>query len=145
MNDPDVTSIEVISVLQTDNQLPDSHFTKIKDRIYHVNHWLSEFGNPPDKGYFMLIIVDNVPQYWYRLANDEINIGRAEDNDIILEHDNISRLHCMIRKNNQSWQIVDNDSKNGLLVNGEKTMDRLLCDGDIVVIANTELIFLNNV
>ena len=144
MKGPDVTSMEVFSALQPDNQFSEKRFFEIRERISHVNHWLTEFGNPPDEGYFMLIVVDNAPQYWYRFVSDNVNIGRAEESDIMLNHDNVSRLHCTIQNNKHSWLITDNNSKNGLFVNGAKVSDRLLCDGDVVVVANTELIFIRN-
>jgi hypothetical protein len=49
-----------------------------------------------------------------------ITIGRAENNDVVLEHDQVSRFHAYVRPGEGCWYLVDNDSRNGTYVNGEK-------------------------
>ena len=50
-----------------------------------------------------------------------ISIGRAKDNNVIIENGNISRYQCKIRLINPfSFEIVDLGSSNGTFVNNEK-------------------------
>ena len=54
-----------------------------------------------------------------------VTIGRADTNDIVLLDSAISRVHAVIHKDKDRFAIVDNNSSNGVLVNGAK-ITRLL-------------------
>ncbi|TVQ79204.1 MAG: FHA domain-containing protein [Bradymonadales bacterium] len=54
----------------------------------------------------------------YRLVGKKIKIGRAVDNDIVLEHKSCSRYHAMIRVENNRVILEDLKSRNGVRVNG---------------------------
>jgi len=52
------------------------------------------------------------------LNKDKIIIGRAEDCDIHLDRASVSRHHAAIEKVDNSYQIIDLDSRKGTLLNG---------------------------
>lgn len=72
------------------------------------------------------------------LELDEYTIGRSEDNDIRLTERNISRRHCIVRKADEGWELLDEGSYNGTFVNGERVTEegRELNPGDIVNIGD---------
>jgi len=72
------------------------------------------------------------------LTLEEYTIGRAEDNDIRLTERNISRRHCIVRQNDDGWELLDEGSYNGTFVNGERVTEegRPLEPGDIVNIGD---------
>ncbi|MBK8039474.1 MAG: FHA domain-containing protein [Verrucomicrobiaceae bacterium] len=45
-------------------------------------------------------------------------IGRAADNDVVLENSETSRRHAMLFAQGQDWWITDMGSRNGILLNG---------------------------
>ena len=45
-----------------------------------------------------------------------IFIGRAEDNDIVLDEDYISNYHCKIFKKRFRWYIIDLESNHGTVL-----------------------------
>jgi pSer/pThr/pTyr-binding forkhead associated (FHA) protein len=49
-----------------------------------------------------------------------VNIGRADYNDIILNHDSVSTVHAKLQRREGVWVIVDLDSTNGTFVDGER-------------------------
>ncbi|MBN1138205.1 MAG: FHA domain-containing protein [Anaerolineae bacterium] len=60
-------------------------------------------------------------------------IGRAEDNDVIVDDRWVSRYHAEVRREEGRYVVVDQDSKNGTLVNGQRIGGPVaLADGDQV-------------
>ena len=70
-----------------------------------------------------------------------ITIGRSSENDITVNNPNVSRHHCQIVQfDNGTFGVVDFDSTNGTLVNGQRVYGQVsLKWGDRVHIAQTEL------
>lgn len=74
---------------------------------------------------------------------DEIKIGRARDNDIVIENLNISRYHVQIRQQNGLYYLKDNNSSNGTLVNGVKITKTEIIDGDVIGLGKYKIHFRN--
>lgn len=72
-----------------------------------------------------------------------ISIGRAEDNDVVLEGDEFaSSHHARIESNREGVWVLDLNSTNGTFVNGSRLDGRRrLREGDVVQIGETELKF----
>jgi predicted component of type VI protein secretion system len=54
------------------------------------------------------------------ISSQRTTIGRADDNDIVLPSNGVSKHHAMIEKTDQSFVLIDNDSANGVYVNGSR-------------------------
>jgi hypothetical protein len=119
----------------------DKALTSIGKRLSKVNSALKKLASIPQDSSFIVMLEDNEPKSCLPLEKDEFLIGRTPECDIIINSENISREHCKLYMNNGNWTVCDNDSKNGIFVNGEKTNERILCDGDIIHTGNIELIF----
>lgn len=70
-----------------------------------------------------------------------VSIGRDESCDITLPHVSVSKFHAQIICDNGSFYIVDNNSTNGVIVNGVPVSRRLLHEKDVITITNSKLIF----
>ena len=71
-----------------------------------------------------------------------LKVGREkETNDICISNNNISRNHFTINFKGGKYTIVDNNSTNGILVNGRKLKETVLNNADIINIADTTFIF----
>ena len=75
------------------------------------------------------------------LEMERTRIGRAEDNDLVLADPRASRFHAEIEHVPSGYIIRDLGSTNGTMVKGRKVQERLLEDGDKLVIGGTELRF----
>lgn len=64
-----------------------------------------------------------------------ITVGRARNNDIVLEHTSVSKLHLNFTRIDDEWFVQDGRSKNGTFVNGVRLgagAKQELSDGDLV-------------
>jgi pSer/pThr/pTyr-binding forkhead associated (FHA) protein len=69
-------------------------------------------------------------------------IGRRTESDVALRGKAVSRKHCRIDYDGDSYWIVDCDSHNGTFVNGRQIKRCMLYDGDLIRVGKVELDFL---
>ena len=74
---------------------------------------------------------------------DPTVIGRMNDCTIQLREPHASRRHAEIFTRADGWYIIDLDTRNGTLVNGEQVHERRLLPGDVVTIGKATLTFLD--
>lgn len=69
-------------------------------------------------------------------------IGRDSTLALILNDEEISRRHCRIKCRGETYVIEDLESKNGTYVNGHRTVNSTIVNGDKILVGHTELLFL---
>ena len=69
------------------------------------------------------------------LLRTPLVLGRRETCDICLQFPNISGKHCELTFKDGIWIVRDLDSTNGVKVNGERVMKKILHSGDVLSIA----------
>ncbi len=74
-------------------------------------------------------------------ARECATIG-SRDADVLVEAAGVSGRHCTIRRRPGGWIAVDEGSRNGLRVNGQRVAESELCDGDVLTLAGEHLVFL---
>ena len=72
-----------------------------------------------------------------------INVGKATDSNLRLRAASVSRLHCRLIPADQGWRVEDQNSTNGLFVNGRRIKGHNLLNGDILRIGEFELRYLS--
>jgi adenylate cyclase len=75
------------------------------------------------------------------LTQDEVTIGRSEENDIVFYDPKVSRNHAKIMKKGKDYVLSDLGSFNGTLVNDEFINSVVLNHGDEIKIGSAKLIF----
>ncbi len=71
-----------------------------------------------------------------------VNIGRAEYNDIVLPDDSVSTVHAKLQRREGIWVLVDLESTNGTMVDGERVEGEApLAPGAIVRFGTIQTIF----
>src|SRR3989338_7492831 len=70
----------------------------------------------------------------YTLSHETLYIGRASDNDIVLDDKRASRHHAQITYENGAYFISDLNTANGTFVNQRRVLNQQLQNGDIIQI-----------
>jgi predicted component of type VI protein secretion system len=69
------------------------------------------------------------------LLKKNLLVGRRESCDIVLRFGNVSAHHCQLTINGGYWYIRDQNSRNGIKVNGVRVTEKRIDPGDTVSIA----------
>ena len=66
-------------------------------------------------------------------------VGRGAIADLILDAALVSRIHCRLEANDETLEVVDLESTNGVYVNGERVARAHLIPGDRLKVGRVEL------
>ncbi|MEQ1643188.1 MAG: adenylate/guanylate cyclase domain-containing protein [Pyrinomonadaceae bacterium] len=98
-----------------------------------------------------LNITEPTGRTWqYALPSDRtITIGRAKDNEVVLNDRRVSRKHAFIFNDGSGFKVVDGFVENGQLyrsvnhvfVNDEVQLESMLSEGDVMIIGESRLSF----
>jgi ABC transport system ATP-binding/permease protein len=91
---------------------------------------------PPDLPARLLV---STPE-WTRefpLKKDSVTLGRAPDNDIVIEAEAVSRHHAVMERRGSAYLVTDLGSTNGINIAGELVGEKLLAPGDHVCIGHS--------
>jgi DNA-directed RNA polymerase subunit RPC12/RpoP len=76
------------------------------------------------------------------LERELTRIGRSLNADVRFDDPTVSRRHALIARDESAARVLDDRSLNGVFVNGERVQDRVLSDGDEIVVGRFQLAFL---
>ncbi len=79
------------------------------------------------------------------LEEDEIFVGRVDENHLVITHNSISRRHSVIKidTSQEIVKISDLESSNGTFVDGKRIKDAILQNGNIVRFGDVEFEFID--
>jgi hypothetical protein len=77
----------------------------------------------------------------FELGGALIGIGRASDNDVIVDDPMVSRHHCQLKLQHGAYSFTDLGSRNGSTVNGQVVSQVALGPGDVIRVGDTEIEF----
>lgn len=72
---------------------------------------------------------------------DAVHIGTMEDNDLVLPDDTVSRNHCRIYRDGDSYLLTDLESTNGTFINRVRIKEAYLRSDNIIHVGQTEIRF----
>lgn len=105
---------------------------------------------PPD------VVTDDMPyletldrvdeQLEYVLSRPRVVLGTASNSDIVIDTafkdwQSVSPTHAEVRRGEESYLLVDRDSKNGTFVNDTPADESALADGDTIRLGDVRFIF----
>ena len=62
----------------------------------------------------------------------EMHLGRSDDCEVVIDEQDISRRHALLRRAGRGFVIQDLGSRNGVFVNDEQVQDAEIGPGDVV-------------
>lgn len=77
----------------------------------------------------------------FSIEKSYIDIGRGADNDLVITDPSVSKKHANIRFFNNQWELTDNQSSNGITVNGRAVKIVALKNGDQIGVGSSTLRF----
>jgi pSer/pThr/pTyr-binding forkhead associated (FHA) protein len=78
----------------------------------------------------------------FPLDRERLTLGRAEDANISINHNSVSRLHCEVHAlGDGRFEIVDKGSSNGVRVNGADLRRGIVEPGDIIELGDVRFKF----
>lgn len=104
--------------------------------------------NPLNRGVIFILSTNDKVTSWQQIDLEKkqvITIGRDSSSDIVINHISVSLKHATITEKNHKFIIKDNNSTNGIMINGELLTGEIsLKERDVILIANAKLIFYKN-
>ncbi len=102
-----------------------------------------EPGPSPDSATraYLLVRTDTAQPVQFDLGGPLISIGRASDNDVIVDDPLVSRHHCQLKLQHGAYSFADLGSRNGSYVNGQPVSEIALGPGDVIQIGDTRIEF----
>jgi hypothetical protein len=73
------------------------------------------------------------------MPGDSMRVGRSLSAHLRFEDPTVSRRHAVLVTEPEGVRLLDDRSLNGVFVNGERTVSRILADGDEVVVGRYRL------
>src|SRR5689334_25306844 len=77
----------------------------------------------------------------YALATDEVRIGKAPDNDVVIDHPTVSRNHLVVRRQGDRFLVEDLGSTNGTFIDGAQVREAYLRPGALLEVGDVKLRF----
>ena len=100
-------------------------------------------GDAPDSARraYLLVSTRGSRPVQFDLGGPLIGVGRASDNDVIVDDPMVSRHHCQLKLQHGAYGFADLGSRNGSTVNGQPVSQIALGPGDVIRIGDTEIEF----
>jgi hypothetical protein len=128
---------------------PDPNLAPGQIRVKARNSWenLPETADLPTE---RAAFVENMPINAFLIVNGTnifslnqkvINIGRRDDNQLVVNDARVSRIHAQLRVFKGRYVIFDLDSTGGTFVNSERIHQHILYPGDVISLAGVPLVY----
>lgn len=89
-----------------------------------------------------VMLVGPTPGVEYPLDRERMTVGRAEESNISVNHNSVSRLHCEIHAiGDGRFEIVDKGSSNGVRVNAVELRRSIIEAGDVIELGDVRFKF----
>jgi len=89
-----------------------------------------------------LAIEDGEDVVLVSLDRSVLHLGRSPSADIVVDHSTVSRRHAVLSSQDGRTVLLDDRSRNGMLVNGERVGRAVLRHGDVIHLGEVAMRYL---
>src|SRR5437764_14321944 len=75
------------------------------------------------------------------ISSDVIRIGKVEGNDVVLNDETVSRVHCEIIRDGKGYLLRDLGSTNGTFLDGAEIKEAYIRSGSVLTVGTVQLKF----
>ena len=79
----------------------------------------------------------------FPVTRESVTVGRAPDNDIVIDNTLVSRHHVKIVEDGTHYIVEDLGSGNGTLLNGQEVVKKTLRDQDEILVGKHTVVFIH--
>jgi hypothetical protein len=72
-------------------------------------------------------------QTWTFVSKQEVRIGRASDNEVVITHPYVSRYHARLVWHESGWELI-NLGSHGSIVHGQRVVSMQLAEADEILL-----------
>src|SRR5499433_1857622 len=77
----------------------------------------------------------------FPLAQPGVKVGKAPDNDLVIDHPTVSRNHLIVRRQGDRFLVQDLGSTNGTFIDGAQVREAYLRPGALLEVGDVQLRF----
>ena len=90
----------------------------------------------------LIILAGSLKGTTFTLSEAETSVGREPGNSLQLDDPSVSRHHCLIKRDDDVFKVMDLESFNGTFVNDVPVKEQRLNHGDRITIGDIFVVFL---
>lgn len=90
---------------------------------------------------FLKVMSGSAKGHRFDIDRDEVVIGRAQDNAVVIEGPSVSSKHCAIIRDGRRFTLRDLESTNGTRLNDVRISEYQLSPGDTIDVGSIEVLF----
>ena len=96
-------------------------------------------GEPLSAQRFHLVLLDTERAGTvYPLATEDLRVGKAPDNDVVIDHPTVSRNHLVVRRQGDRFLVQDLGSTNGTFLDGAQVREAYLRPGALLEVGDVQ-------
>jgi diguanylate cyclase (GGDEF)-like protein len=89
---------------------------------------------------YFIVINGRAVGKMFKLVGNKLVVGRSPANEIVVDDEGVSRQHAFVERNALGLVLVDNNSTNGVFVNGSRIQRHIMADGDKVQLGSSAIL-----
>ncbi|MCA9689124.1 MAG: sigma 54-interacting transcriptional regulator, partial [Myxococcales bacterium] len=93
-------------------------------------------------GFRLLVLTGELRGREFEVVQDTVRLGKSRQSNIVLPDESVSRAHAEVRREGDSYRVVDLQSTNGTFVGGARVSDAFLQPGDVLALGKVQLRFM---
>lgn len=93
-------------------------------------------------GYRLVVLSGELRGREIDVTQDVVHLGKSRQCDIVLPDESVSRVHAEIRRQEDTYRVLDQQSTNGMFIGGVRVTDGFLKPGDVLALGKVQIRFM---